>query len=125
MGTEGISIAGWTASAKAQGPISKYAADEIHSMLLRNDILIIECFSNLAAVIGNEKTKRAFFIFAPINFTGSEAAPVEAWLCLIPDELTSIGRLEFTSLRKYQSRRREAIDKQLKRQLTPRNRLYQ
>lgn len=74
-----MSIAGWSSTGvKAQGPISKYPADEIHTMLLRYDILVIEGLSNLAAVSGVEKTKRAFFLFAPINFTRSEAAPWRA-----------------------------------------------
>jgi kynurenine formamidase len=79
VGTEGMSIAGWSSTGvKAQAPIPNYSANEIHSMLLRRDILIIEGLSNLSDVLRSEKTKRAFFVFAPINFRGSEAAPCRA-----------------------------------------------
>ena len=79
VGTEGMSIAGWNSSgAKAQPPVTKYSANEIHAKLLQHNILIIEGLSNLASLLRTEKTGRAFFVFAPINFTGSEAAPCRA-----------------------------------------------
>ena len=79
VGTEGMSIAGWSSSGvRAQPPVTKYSSNEIHTKLLRKGILIIEGLTNLDSVLQTEKTSRAFFVFAPINFTGSEAAPCRA-----------------------------------------------
>jgi len=87
VGTEGMSIAGWNStSVKAQRPVTKYSADAIHSLLLENDVLIIEGLSNLSVVLGNDRTKRAYFIFAPINFKDVEAAPCRAMAILEEEE---------------------------------------
>jgi kynurenine formamidase len=82
VGTESMSIAGWSGSVPTQGPISKYPASEIHRILLEAGILVIEGLSNLSAVLGDRKHSRAFFVFAPLNFVGSEASPCRAFAFL-------------------------------------------
>jgi arylformamidase len=78
VGTEGMSIAGWTDNVPAQGPVTKYSSAEIHNLLLENDILVIEELSNLGEVLGSNKTARGFFTFAPVKFVGTEASPCRA-----------------------------------------------
>ncbi len=78
VGTEGMSIAGWTETVAAQGPVSKYSSVEIHNMFLEKDIIIIEGLSNLSEVLADRKTARVFFAFAPLNFVGAEGAPCRA-----------------------------------------------
>ncbi len=78
IGTEGLSIAGWTGNVPAQGAVTKISAAEIHNALLEKDILIIEGLANLSSILEDKETARAFFIFAPLNFAGVEAAPCRA-----------------------------------------------
>jgi len=78
VGTEAMSIAGWSDTVPTQGPVSKYSSVEVHNLLLEKDILIIEGLSNLHKVLDGKKSNRAFFIFAPLNFVGTEAAPSRA-----------------------------------------------
>ncbi len=79
IGTEGLSIAGWTDNVPAQGPVTKIRSDSLHNVFLEKDILIIEGLANLSELL-NERNDpaRAFFIFAPLNFVGTEAAPCRA-----------------------------------------------
>ncbi len=79
VGTEAMSIAGWTDTVPAQGPVSKYSSVEIHNMLLDRDIIIVEGLSNLREVLDGKKTNRAFFVFAPLNFVGTEGGPCRAF----------------------------------------------
>lgn len=78
VGTEGMSIAGWTDNVPAQGPVTRYSSAEVHNLLLENDILVIEELSNLSEVLGSKKSARAFFTFAPVKFVGTEASPCRA-----------------------------------------------
>ncbi len=80
VGTEGLSIAGWTETVRAQGPVTKIPSQTIHNAFLEKDILIIEGLSNLSELLSerNSRVARAFFIFAPLNFVGTEAAPCRA-----------------------------------------------
>jgi arylformamidase len=78
VGTEGMSIAGWTDTVPAQGPVTKCSSSVIHNLLLENDILVIEELSNLSDVLGSNRSARAFFAFAPIKFIGTEASPCRA-----------------------------------------------
>jgi kynurenine formamidase len=78
IGTEGLSIGPWSSPVPAQGPVSKYTAGEIHRLLLEKEILIVEGLCNLSDILGTTDTARAFFVFAPLNFVGSEASPCRA-----------------------------------------------
>jgi arylformamidase len=78
VGTEGLSLAGWTGSVPSQGPVTKLSSAEIHNYFLEREIMIIEGLSNLSELLGDRETARAFFIFAPLNFVGVEAAPCRA-----------------------------------------------
>jgi kynurenine formamidase len=86
VGTEGMSIAGWTEEVPTQGPISKYSSVTIHNLLLERDIIIIEGLGDLSLVLGEKKSKRAYFVFAPMNFVGTEGAPCRAMAFLDDDE---------------------------------------
>ena len=85
VGTEGLSIAGWTGNVPAQGPVTKASSADIHNALLEKDILIIEGLSNLSDILQDEKTARALFVFTPLNFVGSEPAPCRAF-ALVHDD---------------------------------------
>ncbi len=83
VGTEGMSIAGWTETVPAQGPVTNYSSAGIHNVLLEKDILVIEELSNLDAVLESSHMARAFFVFAPLRFVGVEAAPCRAYALII------------------------------------------
>lgn len=85
VGTEGLSIAGWTGNVPAQGPVTKASSADIHNALLEKDVLIIEGLSNLGDILQDKKVARAFFVFAPLNFVGSEAAPCRAFALIYED----------------------------------------
>jgi arylformamidase len=85
VGTEGLSIAGWTGNVPAQGPVTELSSADIHNSLLEKGILIIEGLANLSELLGNKKSVRAFFIFAPLNFVGVEAAPCRAMALVFND----------------------------------------
>lgn len=78
VGTEGMSIAGWTDRVPAQGPVTEYSSATVHNLLLEKDVLVVEGLSNLSELLGPNKIGRASFIFAPIKFLGVEAAPCRA-----------------------------------------------
>lgn len=83
VGTEGLSIGPWSSSLPAQGPVSKYTANEIHTILLENDILIVEGVCNLSEILGDQRYAQVFLVFPPLNFVGSEAAPCRAFALLM------------------------------------------
>jgi len=85
VGTEAMSIAGWGESVATQGPVTKHSSIEIHNILLEKDIVIIEGLSHLDEVLGRDRSKRAFFVFAPINFAGTEGGPCRA-MAFLSDE---------------------------------------
>jgi len=85
VGTEGLSIAGWTGNVPAQGPVTKTSSADIHNALLEKDVLIIEGLSNLGEILEGKKVARAFFVFAPLNFVGTEAAPCRAFAMIYDD----------------------------------------
>ncbi|MEM0286629.1 MAG: cyclase family protein [Nitrososphaerota archaeon] len=78
VGTEAMSIAGWTGSVPAHGPVTSYSSADIHNMLLQKGIVIIEGLANLSYLIDKKKDRRALFVFAPVKFTGVEGAPCRA-----------------------------------------------
>ena len=81
IGTEGLSIAGWTGDVPVQGPVTQISSESIHNVFLEKDILIVEGLSNLSELLrgGHVRAARAFFVFAPLNFVGTEAAPCRAF----------------------------------------------
>jgi arylformamidase len=85
VGTEGLSIAGWTGNVRAQGPVTNLSSADIHNTLLERDILIIEGLANLSEILKDNKSARAFFIFAPVKFAGVEAAPCRASALIFDD----------------------------------------
>jgi arylformamidase len=81
VGTEGLSIAGWTDTVPVQGPVTKLSSADIHNSLLEREILIVEGLANLSAVL-ESGNMRAFFVCAPLNFVGSEGSPCRAFALL-------------------------------------------
>lgn len=79
VGTEGLSIAGWTGSVPAQGAVTKLSSATIHNTFLEKEILIVEGLANLGELLEKRGEGRAFFSFAPIYFKGVEAAPCRAF----------------------------------------------
>jgi arylformamidase len=84
VGTEGLSIAGWTDHVPVQGPVTKLSSADIHNSLLREDILIVEGLANLSDILEDKKSARAYFICAPLNLVGAEGSPCRA-LALLGD----------------------------------------
>ncbi len=82
VGTEGMSIAGWTGKVPAQGPVTSLSSADIHNSFLKEEILIVEGLANLSEILDGKRSARAFFICAPLNFVGSEGSPCRAFALL-------------------------------------------
>lgn len=76
VGTEGMSVAGWTGDAPAHGPTTDVGADESHVPLLDNDVIPIEEVRNLDQVLDGADTRRAYFLFPPLNYHGTSGSAV-------------------------------------------------
>lgn len=82
IGTESTSVAGWGDELPNHGPVTDIGADESHLPLLENEISIIEEIRNLDEVLDGEDTKRAFFVYTPLNLQNTGGSPVRAFAFL-------------------------------------------
>ncbi|MFQ6075038.1 MAG: cyclase family protein [Candidatus Bathyarchaeia archaeon] len=79
VGTDGLSMGGWEHEVPAHGPIAPRGSPaETHRILLREGIILVEALRNLDKVLEGQKTKRAFFVYAPISIRGAEGGPCRA-----------------------------------------------
>ncbi len=83
VGTDGASVGGWAGEADAHGPATTDTMpDESHLPLLENDILPIEELRNLGEVLDGADSRRAYFLYPPINYQGTSGASVRAFAFL-------------------------------------------
>ena len=78
VGIDALSVGGWNESVPEQGPLAKSSPSEVHKILLRAGVVIIEELTNLGTVLNGSRAAKAFFIFAPLNFVGAEGSPTRA-----------------------------------------------
>jgi kynurenine formamidase len=83
VGTDGASVGGWAGEAGAHGPaVDETMPDESHLPLLEEDILPIEELRNLGDVLDGADSRRAYFLYPPINYQGTSGASVRAFAFL-------------------------------------------
>lgn len=77
VGTDGLSIGGWGGNTATHKKVTD-SAIEVHQILLKNGITIIEEMANLDMLLQNKKIIEAFFIALPLNLSGVDGSPVRA-----------------------------------------------
>ena len=83
VGTDGASVGGWADEAPAHGPATtETMPDESHRPLLENDIIPIEELRNLGEVLDGAETRRAYFLYPPLNYQDTSGASVRAFAFL-------------------------------------------
>ncbi len=65
IGTDGLSIGGWSSSTPVHGPVAD-SAKKVHEILLKKSI-IIEEMANIDKLLNEKKAENAFFIILPLN----------------------------------------------------------
>lgn len=80
VGTDGASVGPWVDEAPAHGPATtETTPDESHLPLLENDIIPIEELRNLDRVLDGATTRRAYFLYPPLNYQESSGSSVRAF----------------------------------------------
>lgn len=79
VGVDTMSVAGWVGEAPNQDPVAETHPADSHIPLLENEVIPIEEIRNLDQVLDGETTKRAYFLYPPLNFEGVGGAPVRAF----------------------------------------------
>jgi kynurenine formamidase len=83
VGTDGASVGGWAGEVEAHGPATtEDLPDASHLPLLENDVLPIEELHNLGEVLDGADSRRAYFLYPPINYRGTSGASVRAFAFL-------------------------------------------
>ncbi|MGC8621842.1 MAG: cyclase family protein [Caldisphaera sp.] len=75
VGIDGLSIGAWGGNTAASGPVENSAV-EVHQILLKQEIIIVEEVANLDQVLGNKLEARAYFIMLPLKIKDSDGSPV-------------------------------------------------
>jgi arylformamidase len=78
LGVDTLSVAGWDGTAP-HGPVARAGSPaETHRILLREGVILVEVLRNLGVVLDGERSRRGFFVFAPVTIRGAEAGPCRA-----------------------------------------------
>ncbi|MBS7648386.1 cyclase family protein [Candidatus Bathyarchaeota archaeon] len=79
LGVDTLSVSGWDGELPIHGPVAKKgSAAKTHSILLGAGIILIECLRNLDLILEGRKSRRAYFIYAPIALKGADGGPCRA-----------------------------------------------
>lgn len=79
LGVDTLSVGGWDRDLPGHGPVAKKGSpDETHRILLKAGIILVEALKDLDKVLDGAKSKRAYFIYAPIAILGAEGGPCRA-----------------------------------------------
>jgi len=76
-----MSVAGWSDEVPAHGLTTDVSAAASHVPLLENDVLSIEEVRNRGTIDGSE-TRRAYFLYPPLNFQGTSGSSVRCFALL-------------------------------------------
>ena len=82
VGTEALSVAGWTDTVPNHGPTTKVPPAASHRPLLEQDTLPIEELRNLDRVLDGADTQRAYFMYPPLRLRDAGGASVRAFALL-------------------------------------------
>lgn len=77
VGTEGLSIAGWSGKTGRAQPVTDTAIS-VHQILLSKGIIIVEEMANLDQILKGRETAEAFFVVLPLKIEHSDGSPVRA-----------------------------------------------
>lgn len=82
VGIDTQSVGGWYDSVPAHEPTTDIHPADSHLPLLENDVLSLEELCNLDAVRDGVATRRAYFLFPPLNFQNTSGSSVRAFAFL-------------------------------------------
>jgi kynurenine formamidase len=82
VGTEALSVAGWTDTVPNHGPTTEVPPAASHRPLLEQDTLPIEELRNLDRVLDGADTRQAYFMYPPLRLRGAGGASVRAFALL-------------------------------------------
>lgn len=79
LGVDTLSVSGWDGEAPRHGPVAaKGSSARIHKILLEAGVILIESLRNLDGILDGGKSRRAYFIYAPIALKGADGGPCRA-----------------------------------------------
>jgi kynurenine formamidase len=79
LGVDTLSVGGWSENMPGHEAIARRNSPaETHRILLEADIILIEVLRNLDKILDGARTKRGYFIYAPIAIEGTEGGPCRA-----------------------------------------------
>jgi kynurenine formamidase len=82
VGIDTPSVGGWVGEAPAHGPATDVDPADSHLPLLENDVIPIEELSNLDAVLDGARSRRAYFLYPPLNYQDTSGSSVRAFALL-------------------------------------------
>jgi kynurenine formamidase len=82
VGIDTPSVGGWYDEVPAHEPSTDVHPADSHLPLLENDILPIEELCDLDQVRGDSPTRRAYFLYPPLNFRNTSGSSVRAFAFL-------------------------------------------
>jgi kynurenine formamidase len=77
VGTDGLSIGGWGGTTPTHKKVTDSAV-EVHQILLKNGLTIIEEMANLDKLLEDKQVVETFFIALPLNLSSVDGSPVRA-----------------------------------------------
>ncbi len=77
VGTDGLSIGGWGGAVVTHKMVTD-TAGEVHQILLKKGIIILEEMANLDKVLDSRKFAEIFFMALPLKIDGADGSPVRA-----------------------------------------------
>jgi len=79
LGVDTLSVGGWDGQLPGHGPVAvKGSPARTHRILLGAGIVLIESLTNLDLVLDGRRSRRAYFIYAPIAFKDADGGPCRA-----------------------------------------------
>lgn len=79
LGVDTLSVSGWDGEVPGHGPVAaKGSSARIHKILLEAGVILIESLRSLDKVLDGEKSRRAYFIYAPLALKGADGGPCRA-----------------------------------------------
>lgn len=79
LGVDTLSVGGWDDKMPSHKSIARKGSPaETHRILLGAEIILIEALRNLGAILAGARTRRAYFIYAPVALQGAEGGPCRA-----------------------------------------------
>jgi arylformamidase len=79
VGIDTLSVGGWGGEVPGHGPTTRKGSNaETHRILLEAEIILVEALTKLDVILDGARSRRAYFIYAPIAIQGAEGGPCRA-----------------------------------------------